>query len=107
MAQNVNKTVILPGSLKEIGEHAFWNTSLQVIYIPASVEIIGNEVFGHTRSLKGIYFYGDVPTTFGTNITDSCSDDLKLYYIAGKSGWTSPTWTASDGTVYNTVIWNP
>ena len=30
-----------------------------------------------------------------------------LHYIEGKSGWTTPTWTAPDGTVYTTAAFVP
>ena len=107
LAQNILKTVVLPETVKEIENGAFWGTSLTSLYIPASVEKIGNNVFEHSQALTGVYFYGNVPVSFGNSIIANCSDDLKLYYISGTSGWTTPTWTAPDGTVYATAIFTP
>lgn len=108
MAQNGNiKAVTLPETLVEIGEYAFWNSGLTSITLPASLTKLGSRSFEYCGNLTDIYFCGDVPETCGENVATSCNSALTLHYIEGKSGWTTPTWTAPDGKVYNTAVWNP
>ncbi len=97
--------VRIPDGVTTIDERAFSGCDkLAQIYVPASVNSIGYYAFS-TRG-SHIYFYGDVPTTW-SNYALGYTDYHTIHYIEGKSGWTTPTWTAPDGTVYNTAIWNP
>lgn len=106
MAQNgYIHNVILPDTLQVIGEYAFWASAITSITIPASVTKLDSRAFDYCDSLTDIYFCGDVPTTCGEYIARSAN--LTIHYIEGRSGWTTPTWTSPDGTVYNTAIWNP
>lgn len=98
------QTVSLPDSLTSIGDNAFWSCPrLDSLTIPASVSSIGNYAFRYCGRLKDAYFLGDVPETFGSSVFT----DTVLHYIEGKSGWTTPTWTAPDGTVYTTAAFVP
>ena len=70
--------------------------------IPASVTTIKYGSFDSRTAYK-LYFYGDSPV-----ISASLSDTTTLYYIEGKYGWTSPTWSPfPGGKAYNTATWIP
>ena len=98
------QTVSLPDSLTSIGDNAFWSCPrLDSLTIPASVSSIGNYAFRYCGRLKDAYFLGDVPETFGSSVFT----DTVLHYIEGKSGWTTPTWVAPDGTEYTTATFVP
>jgi len=70
--------------------------------IPESVTTIGNSAFSHCRRLTDAYFYGDVPTSWGSDVFGNTASDFTIHYLEGKSGWTTPTWKAPDESVYNT-----
>lgn len=59
-------------TLKKIGYGAFWNSGLEVVSIPDSVEIIEEDAFGDCFSLKGIYT--------GRNITEISGQMLRENY---------------------------
>lgn len=44
--------VVLPEGLKTIGDNAFWGAELKEIYIPGSVEYIGEEAFAYCNELE-------------------------------------------------------
>lgn len=91
----------LPQNLQVLNDLAFGCTSLTRVDIPASVASLGDRVFYLCDKLTSIYFYGDAPSTLDTTFSQT-SPDLTLYYISGKSGWTSPTWNG-----YNTATFVP
>ena len=91
----------LPQNLQVLNGLAFGCTSLTRVDIPASVASLGDRVFYLCDKLTSIYFYGDAPSTLDTTFSQT-SPDLTLYYISGKSGWTSPTWNG-----YNTATFVP
>ena len=62
-----------------------------------------NSAFDGCTSLKKAVFLGNATQSFGNAFTET-ADDFTIYYYEGATGWTTPTWTASDGTVYNTVM---
>lgn len=82
-------------------------TSLVTIDIPAAVTSIGGWAFDNCFSLSSVYFYGEAPTSIGNRAFSNTASDLTFYYISGKSSWTSPTWTASNGVTYNTATFTP
>ena len=99
--------VKLSENLQHIGWHAFFEcTDLESIVIPASVSEIGKNCFKGCSDLKTVYFYGSVPN-FDSGEFHETHSDLTLRYVDGTSGWTTPTWTAPDGTVYTTAIITP
>ena len=74
--------------------------SVTNVLLAESLVTLPEDMFYYYEKLQSIYFNGDVPTSWGAN---SVSDNVVIYYPEGNtSGWTSPTWTAPDGTVYNT-----
>ena len=85
-------------------------SSLTSMTIPSSVLRIGNEAFFGCSGLSEVYFTGAAPV-LGVNVFDIYSDELSeyvpiegltLYYVAGKEGWTTPTWNG-----YPTATWVP
>lgn len=123
-------SVEFPNSLISIGDDAFWGCSgLEKITLPKNLTSIGYNTFGSCENISKItlpesltsiggyafigcgltevYFEGDVPTSwgkYGTWTADVFDTSVTIYYPAGNtSGWTSPKWTAPNGTVYNTA----
>lgn len=71
------------------------------VYIPASVTSIGGQFTAYSEN--DIYFYGDAPE-IDERFKDSGSElteDVMLYYIEGKAGWSTPKWNG-----YNTKTWD-
>lgn len=85
-----------------INHKAFQNkTSLKEVSIPDTVTSIGDYAFYSCTSLTAAYFYGDAPTV-GSSVFANTSAKFTIYYIDGKSGWTTPTWNG-----YNTATFVP
>ena len=88
-------SVTISEGVIEIGKHAFYNCNgLTSITIPESVTSIGANAF-YDCNLKSAEFLGNAPTlgvsVFGNWFTVD-DDNFIIYYHAGKSGWTAPTW---------------
>ena len=99
--------VSIPESITVIRYSAFQGcSSLTSIHAPHTVNTIERNTFEDCPLLSSVYFYGDTPSV-GYHVFASTSPNLTLYYISGKSGWTSPTWTASNGVTYNTATFTP
>lgn len=106
-AQCAIKDVVLSSTVTVIESCAFWNCGVYTLTIPASVTRIGKNNLYCSYYITDVYFYGDVPANFEEGFNQGGNSALTLHYIEGKSGWTTPTWTAPDGKVYNTAVWNP
>ena len=50
--------MVLPASLKQIGNRAFYGSSLLTIDVPQSVERVGRQAFQGCRHLQRVYLYG-------------------------------------------------
>jgi len=57
-------------------------------------------------NLTSMYFYTGVPS-YLTSARDEIRENVTMYYIEGQSGWTSPTYTAANGNVFNTAVFVP
>lgn len=108
-AKNIT-SILLPSTLTSIGDYVLMGCSgLTSIIIPNGVTSIGDNayygshVFQGCSALKSIYFLGDAPAINGTAFDNP--NDLKFYYLNGKTGWTTPTFT-SGGVSYNTAVWS-
>ncbi len=105
--------LIIPNSVTHIHRQAFQNSYITEIHIPASVVSIREDAFGYCYQLTDAYFYGDVPAEWGFPNGSAyggwnvITNGATIHYIEGKSGWTSPTWTAPDEAVYNTAVFVP
>ena len=96
-------SVGIPNSISSIGDETFYGcSSLTSVTIPDSVSSIGKEAFRQCSKLSSVYFDGAAPSVSGqTSSCPSFSSNVTLYYIPGKSGWTSPTWKG-----YKTATWD-
>ena len=78
--------------------------------IPDSVTSIGDCAFYDCSSLTSVYFCGDAPELDVDVFVlwnelkeeDIAIPGLTLYFIEGKTGWTTPTWNG-----YPTATWKP
>ena len=102
-------SINIPSSVTSIGDYAFsWCYSLTSITIPSSVTSIKNCAFEKCYKLLSAFFDGNAPSVSSLKLSSgdynsysSFPSDITLYYIPGKSGWTSPTWQG-----YKTATWN-
>jgi hypothetical protein len=84
-----------------IGDSAFEGcTNLTSVTIPNSVTSIGDRAFAACPSLLTAYFFGDAPT-IGNGIFDYVSDNFTVYYLYGKTGFSTPTWEPDTTNSYN------
>ena len=96
--------VTLPEGLETMGHGTFGQCdSLKTLSIPASVTQV-SENFSYGTKLKNVYFYGEAPKGFSKS---SIPETATIYFAEGTEGWTAPTWTAPDGTVYQTKTFQP
>lgn len=91
----INGELILSEKITDIKIGAFQNTGFtEKIVIPLSVSAVSSKAFRGVPN-KVFEFDGNAPEHISTKAFDS---DVILYYHAGTSGWTTPTWNG-----YNTV----
>ena len=102
-------SINIPKSVTSIGRRSFEGcTSLTSINIPSSVTSIKNHAFEKCYKLLSAFFDGNAPSVSSLKLSSgdynsygSFPSDITLYYIPGKSGWTSPTWQG-----YKTATWS-
>ncbi len=82
----------MPASVTSIGSGSFFGCRLLTdVTIPASVGSIGSQAFGNCILLESAFFAGNSPT-ISPNVFQGAAPDFTVYYVAGSSGFTSPTW---------------
>ena len=105
-------SITIPDSVTSIGGVAFCDcTGLTSITIPDSVTAIGASAFEGCTGLTSVCFMGDAPVvnersfqTYDEKFHAYINiPGLTLYYIEGKSGWTTPTWGEAE---YPTAVWD-
>ena len=105
-------SITIPDSVTSIGDGAFGScTGLTSITIPDSVTSIGASAFWDCTRLTSVCFMGDAPVVNESSFQTYDEKfhayinipGLTLYYIEGKSGWTTPTWGAAE---YPTAVWD-
>ena len=102
--------ITLPEGLTSIGSHAFYNCNFVARYVfPSTLRKLGASAFAYNQKLRDVFFLGDVPADFGKDAFQTWQDYTPptLHYAIGTSGWTKPTWTSPDGTVYSTSPFDP
>ena len=103
-------SVTIPANVTSIGAYAFAScTSLTFVIFPETLTEIGFDAFRNCMALTGAYFYGDA---LQLGQAFFCYDEetavyaripgLTLYYMPGRSGWTSPTYGEE---AYPTALW--
>ena len=99
----------IPDGVMSIGQEAFNSTKLTSVTIPETVISIGDWAFFGCDELSSVFFLGNAPE-LGINVFktfDSMTYEkvnitgLVLYYIANKTGWSTPTWNG-----YPTATWD-
>lgn len=94
-------TITFPNGLEVIEDEAFDSCYFKnAVVLPASIKSIGEKVFdGYQYSGKrndipvGVYFLGAAPQLVGTlNANCSFPSDWTLFYLPGTSGWTGDTY---------------
>ena len=78
--QNIT-SVVLPQSIRYIGDQAFYECSITSVVLPQSIETIGKSAFGNT-AIESIEF-GDNISALGDNVCQGCTG---LKEIRIKSG---------------------
>lgn len=76
-----------------IGKSAFSGCcDLDTVIVPATVQRIDENAFGHMLQLKSVYFYGDFPQTRSTYFPQNDDSRLKICYMENTDGWTEENW---------------
>ncbi|MBE6928070.1 MAG: hypothetical protein E7467_06235 [Ruminococcaceae bacterium] len=90
--------VTLPKGLTKLDSYAFNECySLKSFVVPEEVSVVRYQDWRNCYQLRNIYFLGDAPEEFNAG-----GGRITLRYIAGKNGWTSPSWHG-----YPTATWEP
>ena len=85
------ENLIIPEGVNSIPNCAFARYGkLKSVVIPASVTEIGDKAFYNCNNLVYAEFLGNAPS-IGVN-TFSASDNFVIYYHSGAHGWSSPKW---------------
>jgi hypothetical protein len=85
-------SVIIPNSVTSIGSYAFVECSaLTSVTIPDSVTKIWSFAFNNCRTLTRVYFNGNAPS-MGSYVFGGYAVNFSICYIAGATGFTTPTW---------------
>ncbi|MBE6599086.1 MAG: hypothetical protein E7638_06555 [Ruminococcaceae bacterium] len=99
--QSTVAEVVLPDSLVTIGDEAFWNCNyIKNITIPRAVKTMGKQAFYACFQLSKVFFEGSVPKVWGSDMFGRMENSITLYYLSGRNGWKSGTWTDPTGVSY-------
>ena len=92
--------IVLNDGLLSIGPGAFSGTALKEVIIPHTVQTVDESVFYDCKSLTAVRFEGNAPETYLSE--DSLPDKnlYTIYYHKGAKGFTSPEWNG-----YPTATW--
>ena len=96
------KDVLFPSDLHTIGARAFLNCSaLTQVTIPAQCSRIESYAF-HESGLKHAYFMGDGPEYIFVlnNQYHSFDENVTLYYLKGRSGWTTDKYYVQESSTW-------
>lgn len=97
-------SVTIPNGVTKIGQEAFVLCSgLESVTLPVSITSIDSYVFDRCTALQTVIFEGHAPTEWRWNIFNGISD-FTINFYEHANGFTTPTWTAPDNVVYNTVM---
>lgn len=65
-----------------IPTYAFDNTNLESVYLPATIESIGNQAFYGCKQLSSMIIYAITPPSLGSNVFTNVPDGLVVYVPA-------------------------
>ena len=78
----------IPNGIETIREHAFVNAGkLTIVVLPASVKQIGEDAFTGCSSLKELEFFGKVPSFYTFDGRIKCFDAPVTFSVASGKGW--------------------
>jgi hypothetical protein len=98
--------VTIPSSVTSMGEDAFFGCQGLVsvtIVMSGNGASIGPSAFARCTGLTRAVFLGDAPSMGETVFTGTVSGFI-VYYLSGRSGFTSPTWAPSPLNSYRSVM---
>lgn len=76
-----------------IGRSAFSGCcDLDTVIVPATVQVINEDAFGHMSKLRSVYFYGNFPQTRSAYFPQNDDSRLKICYMENTAGWTEENW---------------
>ena len=81
--QNVDH-IIIPNTVEDIDEYAFFRTSVITVTIPQSVLSIGKRAFGHCPRLKNLTLY-NTETVLGEDLYTESKNVIKDYVDGGEA----------------------
>lgn len=99
-------TYTVPDTVTALADHALYYTPLKTVILPAGLDSIGAWALS-AYNLENVYFYGPVPSVWEKYAFGFPQSKLTLLYIEGADGWTAPTWTDPNGTIFNTATFTP
>lgn len=99
-------TYTVPDTVTALAPNALYFTPLKTVILPAGLDSIGAWALS-AYNLENVYFYGPVPSVWEKYAFGFPQSKLMLLYIEGAAGWTSPTWTDPNGTIFNTATFTP
>lgn len=70
----------------EVPSYAFDNTKLETMYLPASIERIGNQAFYGCKQLSSMTIYAMTPPSLGSNVFTNVPEGLVVYVPAAAIG---------------------
>lgn len=104
--KNLQELTLSKG-VEKIEAYGFYNCMrLQKVMLPENLQTIGDSAFAYCFGLKDVYFEGDVPENWGSDVFVEDAETLVLHYpesYASSWGGEDGTWTGPDGVVYQTV----
>lgn len=93
--------VVIPTSVTSIGLQAFFGcVELTSVIIPDKVASIGDYAFTLCNKLATATFNGNAPV-MGEGVFVLCAEGFKIYYLAGKTGYSSPLWNDYPSEAYS------
>ena len=89
---------VLPGSLIEVEDGAFENTSFEIVELPAELKTVGDYAFADISSLRILRFASDY-----TDIGENAVYDSKHIMIAGPVNSTISEWALVRGAPFSPI----
>ena len=88
---SLNGELIIPENIDTIKPSAFCFGKYDKVIFCGNVKMIEWGAFRGCYYLESAYFAGDAPSING-DVFEYHNDDFTIYYLNGKSGWTTPEW---------------